>query len=98
MSDVRAVKVREGVFSLYDQTGDFVGRVNTDTGRAIIGDAFYGRVRTCTLDYDAVHLDYVCSRCGERYESDLYAAMTDDDRTILRPMWYCPNCGARVIG
>lgn len=53
--------------------------------------------RTCTIDYDDVHQDYVCSRCGERYESDMYAAATDDGRTVLMPMHYCPYCGARVV-
>lgn len=53
--------------------------------------------RTCRMEYDAVHCDCVCTACGERYESDLYVAVTDDDRTILRPMRYCPSCGARVV-
>lgn len=53
--------------------------------------------RTCTIDYDAVHLDYVCSRCGERYEYDMYAAVNYDDGTVFMTMRYCPNCGSRVV-
>lgn len=52
---------------------------------------------TCTIDYDAVHQDYVCSSCGERYEYDMYAAVNDDDWTVITSMCYCPHCGARVV-
>lgn len=88
MSDVSEVKVRNGLFSLYDQTGDFVGRVNTDMGRALIGYAFYVKERTChnfggeegTVGED---YDFACSACvwcGDVTEPN-----------------YCPNCGAKVV-
>ena len=64
MSDVRAVKVREG--------------------------------RTCRMEYDPVHCDYVCTLCGERYESGMYSKVTDDDGVVMVQMRYCPNCGARI--
>lgn len=52
--------------------------------------------RTCLMVYDGVHCDYVCTSCGERYESDMYAAISGDDRYLIKQMRYCPNCGARV--
>lgn len=104
MSDVHAVKVRNGIFSLYDETGDFIGRVDTDTGRALIGDAFYVKERTERLEYDEIHGCNVCTGCGERYEYDKYIAheydkyiaLTDDYPFIaFKPMRFCPNCGVR---
>lgn len=66
-----------------------------EIGRAI--SAWNRRAeRTCRMEYDTVHCDYICTSCGERYESDVYVAISDDDRHFFKPMRYCPNCGARV--
>lgn len=53
--------------------------------------------RTYRMDYDPVHCDYICTSCGERYETDMYISISGDDRRFFKPMRYCPNCGARVI-
>lgn len=54
-------------------------------------------VRTCRMEYDTVHCDYVCTSCGERYDADMYISISGDDRHFFKPMRYCPNCGARVM-
>lgn len=58
--------------------------------------------RICHMDYDPVHCVYICTSCGERYEtdmyiSDMYISISGDDRRFFKPMRYCPHCGARVI-
>lgn len=53
--------------------------------------------RTARLEYDEVHCDYVCTACGERTPTGVYEAVADDDRLLLKPMRFCPNCGARVV-
>ena len=52
--------------------------------------------RTCRMDYDQVHCDYICTSCGERYETDMYISISGDDRRFIKQKRYCPNCGARV--
>ena len=37
------MKVRRGTFGIYDREGDLVGTVCTETGRALIGSAFWQR-------------------------------------------------------
>ena len=47
--------------------------------------------RTCTMEYDAVHGDFVCNRCGAWVR-------TDASRTLSgASMKYCPYCGAKVV-
>lgn len=57
------IKKIEGQVELFDQDGDFVGKVNARTGKAIIGDAFWDKRRTCRMvqqeDFDLL----VCSLC-----------------------------------
>ena len=53
--------------------------------------------RICRMEYDPVHCDYICTSCGERYETDMHISISGDDRHFFRPMRYCPNCGARII-
>lgn len=98
MSDVLEVKIRRGVFSLYDRDGDFVGQVSTGSGRAHICDAFYARERTCQIvvsinrspaSYGGkVHR---CSACGKALPGALF-------RNGWTQLDYCPRCGARVTG
>lgn len=52
--------------------------------------------RTCRMEYDHVHCDYVCTACGEWHNTGMYDACDADDRVLLRPYRYCPKCGARV--
>lgn len=52
--------------------------------------------RTCRMEYDHMHCDYVCTACGEWHNVATYDARDADDRILLRPYRYCPNCGARV--
>ena len=54
--------------------------------------------RTCRMEYDPVHCDYVCTACGEWHNTGMYDACDADDRVLLRPYRYCPECGARVEG
>lgn len=53
--------------------------------------------RTCRMEYDTVHHDYVCTKCGERYDSGMYTSVSDDDKFLLKPMRFCTNCGAKVV-
>lgn len=88
MSEVSEVKVRRGVFGIYDRRGDLVGQVSAGTGRALIGDSFYARERTCR-DFGGEEgtngegYDFACSACG--FCCDLPEPN------------YCPECGAKVV-
>lgn len=42
--ELKRVHVNGGVYGVYDHGGRFVGTVNAETGRAMIGDAFWQRV------------------------------------------------------
>ena len=98
MSEVSEVKVRRGVFCLYDRSGDLVGQVSTGSGRALIGDASYAREHTCQIvvsinrspaSYGGkVHR---CSACGKALPGALF-------RNGWTQLDYCPRCGARVTG
>lgn len=47
--------------------------------------------RTCRMEYDTVHGDFVCSECGAWVR-------TDAARTLCgSSLKYCPNCGAKVV-
>lgn len=96
MSDVSEVKVRRGVFGIYDRRGDLVGQVCAGTGRALIGDSFYARERTCQIvvSVDRSPASYGgkvhrCSSCGKALPGALF-------RNGWRKLDYCPRCGARV--
>ena len=52
--------------------------------------------RTCRMEYDHVHCDYVCTACGEWHNTGMYDACDADDRIVFKPYRYCPECGARV--
>lgn len=54
-------------------------------------------IETCRIDYDHVHLDYVCSECGEVFETGTYNSVNDDDEAFLKDFKYCPNCGRKVV-
>lgn len=47
--EAKPIKDKKGYFCLYDSDGDLCGSVNTEAGRAIIGRAFYHKVRTCRV-------------------------------------------------
>lgn len=44
--------------------------------------------RTCTMEYDTVHGDFVCSECGAFVKKRIFF--------IKSSLNYCPNCGAKV--
>ena len=48
---------------------------------------------TCEMRYNSVHVDYVCSRCGQHYQ---YPATYDGDGHPI-PFKHCPTCGAEVV-
>lgn len=54
VSETVEVIVHEGAFTVYDSVGACVGRVCTDTGRAMIGDAFWQRIDSGFIDYHGV--------------------------------------------
>lgn len=68
-----------------------------DFERVEIDGQWYVPERTCRMEYDTVHRDYVCTECGERYDSGTYTSVSDDDKYLLKPMRFCANCGARVV-
>lgn len=86
---MNAVEVKniDGTYTLYNSNGDIVGRVCTETGKAMIGHAFYDKVRTCHM----VKPEWagpksrvkVCSECGVEFKTWLER--------------YCSYCGAQVI-
>ena len=53
--------------------------------------------RAARMEYDEVHCNYVCTSCGERTPTGVFEAVADDDRLLLKPMRYCPACGARLV-
>ena len=54
--------------------------------------------RTCRMEYDPVHCDYVCTACGEWHDTPTYDARDADDALVYRDYRFCPHCGARVEG
>lgn len=95
MSDIKPVKVRTGTYGIYDHTGAFVGRVCTDTGRAMIGDAFWERVRTCK---DVSRAEFFkCSACGHGIEVEYDDSRLYDGGYMADEFSYCPYCGAKVV-
>lgn len=68
-----------------------VGGGNVDDTRRYVPE------RTCRMEYNPVHCDYVCSSCGEWHNTGMYDACDADDMVLLRPYRYCPNCGAKVV-
>lgn len=63
----------------------------------------YVPARTCRMEYDKVHTDYVCTACGETFEFDSYVPALYEDPGVevcdfsgYKKFKYCPHCGARV--
>ena len=59
--------------------------------------------RTCRMEYDTVHRDYVCTECGEVFEVVSYASpwlnwMSCEwvESVTYKKFKYCPCCGAKV--
>lgn len=102
-----AVNNIEGTYTLYNANGDVVGRVCTDTGKAMIGNFFYDRVNVChnvTDDEEYGDMVFKCSKCGcklfvkSEYRYDGY--------WVKPNMWVdgkasypkcCPNCKSVII-
>ena len=105
--NVVEVKDIDGTYGMYNANGDCVGSVCTDTGKAIIGRAFYSKDRTCQNDViDTPEQLFKCSECGcemwvstERWDRDDVwddpNLFVDDEESYPN---YCPNCGAFIIG
>lgn len=107
-----AVKNRNGTYTLYDNEGDVVGRICTDTGRAMIGNAFYEKVETChdiSEQYNYDGLVFHCSECDCELFLETYIHHDDGHEymydSFVPNMWVngkaeypkcCPNC-RRVI-
>lgn len=51
----------------------------------------------CRIEYDTVHLDYVCSKCGEVFETGTYFSIDEDDNAFPKDFKHCPNCGRKVV-
>lgn len=54
--------------------------------------------RICRMEYDPVHRDYVCSACGERFNTHGYVRVSRGGDIELAPYRCCPNCGAKAVG
>lgn len=67
------------------------------------GGRRYVPKRTCSMAYDSVCENYVCSCCGTRFAIPVYEIARpcgpgQNDFTIgYRNLKYCPNCGARIV-
>lgn len=97
MSDITKVKDKRGTFTIYDAQQNCVGRVCTDTGRAMIGSEFYVKERVCadeSTDFDR----FVCGECGATMVVNdgacptLFSAYQQEALELK----YCPVCGARI--
>lgn len=79
--EAKPIKDRKGYFCLYDSDGDLCGSVNTEAGRAIIGRAFYHKVRTCrvcTLHEPEINRDWlleIADRLEREYPDSRDAAV-----------------------
>ena len=105
---MNAVEVKDidGTYNMYNSNGDMVGRVCSDTGKAMIGRSFYSKDRTCQNVSDDPEHFFVCSECG--CELVLYTEVWDRDDVWEEPNYYvdgeegypnyCLNCGAFIIG
>lgn len=85
------MSVKDGTYTLYDAEGDCVGRVCTEVGRAMIGDAFYVKERTCHSVFPNKEW-FQCSECGA-----FVAEYGVTNATSPIPITFCPNCGAKVV-
>lgn len=102
------VKPIDGTYTLYNSNGDVVGRVCTDTGKAMIGHTFYDKVRTCH-DVSDDPMKFKCSECGCEIDTEVEYTDNPDERneTWSEPtMWvdghatypsHCGNCGATIV-
>ena len=68
--------------------------VNTKTGKAIIGNAFWCKERTCRMVQSADFDLLVCDECHRIEEKNLLFA---PGGKIEFDGKYCPGCGAKVI-
>lgn len=84
----------EGEVLLFDENADFIGKANTKTGRAIIGDSFWDKRRTCRMVQSADFDLLVCDECRRIEEKNLLFA---PGGKIEFDGKYCPGCGARVM-
>lgn len=83
------IKKRFGMYCIYDDTGELVGKVNEETGRAIIGNSFWDRRNACR-NKDRSDRSFFCSECG--YQAWTYGDSYCDPSDFC----FCPNCGADV--
>ena len=99
MNGVVEVVPREGTFTLYDADGRCVGRVCTETGRAMIGDSFWQRCEGWFVDREALlaltdgMLDAfrVGARCGEGIDAKWCRELHDDYARRIREA-----CGGEI--
>lgn len=104
------VKNIDGTYNLYNSNGDAVGRVCTDTGKAMIGNAFYDKVRVCHDVSDSKGFEpmmFKCSECGCEFDVETwYLGNASEDDWVEPTMWvdgkasypkYCPNCKSKII-
>lgn len=111
--DVVVVKDRKDTYTLYDNEGDVVGRICTDTGRAMISNAFYHKAETCydiSDQYDYDETVFHCSECDCELFVDTYVHHDNDLEYLYGSyepnMWidnkaeypkFCPNCGRTIV-
>lgn len=108
--NVVEVKTIDGTYTLYNSNGDVIGKVCTDTDKAMIGNAFYEKVRTChnvAGDENYADMMFKCSECGcELFLEREYYNGIDDEYWVEPNMWvdgkasypsYCPNCKAVIV-
>lgn len=106
--DTVEVKNIDGTYTMYNSNGDVVGRVCTETGKAMIGNAFYDKVRLCH-DVSDDPSKFKCSECGCEIDTEIEYTDNENERNEVwaePTMWvdghasfpsYCCNCGAKII-
>lgn len=105
--NVVEVKPIDGTYTLYNSNGDVVGRVCTDTGKAMIGNTFYEKVRVCHDASDEPY-KFKCSECSCEIDTEIECTDNPDERNEVwtePTMWVdghatypsrCPHCGAII--
>ena len=53
--------------------------------------------RTCRIEYDFVHCDYICSECGEWFETGGVLRSLHNGEVEHVSFKFCPSCGAKVV-
>lgn len=81
------IKPVNGRVYLFDGNGDFVGKADTETGRAIIGNAFWDKRRTCRFEPETTATAY------DEDDNEIDTGEPADDCDAFA----CSECGGMMM-